>query len=239
MEFFIRRYVKGQKNSGTSDIYTSQHTVDRNEFEDISNTFGSGKYLLCVRGKGIRGFRKLDEYFVEDNLVFAADEVIGVKQEIKLAEMSSDDLLGIMGSMIKNAPADGLNNSKFMGDLSRFHAELSSRDSSNNSSDNYIPESFDAPDMQPLVSAGFPIGTTVTSFALGAFTGGIVVYLMNKSTMDELKSQINTLESSVKNAEESINSLKKKADSIEMRGPPSMDQMFLSSYNRRNGLSGL
>jgi len=238
MEFFIRRYIKGQKNSGTSDIYTSQHTVDRNEFEDISNTFGSGKYLLCVRGKGIRGFRKLDEYFVEDNLVFAADEVIGVKQEIKLAEMSSDDLLGIMGSMIKNAPADGLNNSKFMGDLSSFHAELSSRGSVQES-EHYIPESFEAPDMQPLVGAGFPIGTTVTSFALGAFTGGIVVYLMNKSTMDELKSQINSLESSVKNAEESINNLKKKADSIQLRGPPSMDQMFLASYNRGNGLSGL
>jgi len=238
MEFFIRRYVKGQKNSGTSDIYTSQHPVDREEFEDISNTFGAGKYLLCVRGKGIRGFKKIDEYFVEENLIFASDDVIGVKQEIKLAEMSSNDLLDVMGSMIKNAPADGLNNPKFMSDLSRFHSELSSRNS-DYEAENYVPESFNAPENQPLVSAGFPIGTTVTSFALGAFTGGIVVYLMNKSTMDELKSQIQTLESSVQKAEESINTLKKKAESIEMRGPPSMDQMFLSSYNRRNGLSGL
>jgi hypothetical protein len=238
MEFFIRRYVKGKKNSGTSDIYTSEHMIGREEFEDISNTFGAGKYLLCVRGKGIRGFRKVDEYFVEENLIFAADDVIGVKQEIKLAEMSSDDLLDIMGSMIKNAPSDGLNNSKFMSDLSRFHAELATRKGVQES-ENYIPESFEAPINQPLVSAGFPIGTTVTSFALGAFTGGIVVYLMNKSAMDDLKSQIQTLESSVKSAEESINSLKKKADSIQQKGPLSMDQMFLSSYNGRNGLSGL
>jgi len=238
MEFFIRRYIKGLKNSGTSDIYTSRHPVLREEFEDISNNFGPGKYLLCSRGKGIRGFKKLDEYFVEENLIFAADDVIGVKQEIKLAEMSSGDLLNVMGSMIKNAPADGLNNSKFMSDLSRFHSELDSRNSSQDmnvlDSENYL-----LPDMQPLVSAGFPVGATVTSFALGALTGGIVIWLLNKSTVDELKSQIQSLESSVKNAEESINNLKKKAETIQNNGPLNMDKMFLSSYNRRNGLSGL
>jgi len=239
MEFFIRRYVRGLKNSGTSDIFVSDVMISNEKFEEQCNMHGSGKYLLCIRGKGIRGFKKLDEFFIEeDKLVFAADDIIGLKQEVKLSEMTSNDLLNVMGSMLKNAPAEGVNNPKLMTDLSRFHAELSSRDGLQES-EMFNSPNYELPQMESLVSAGFPIGTTVTSFALGALTGGIVIWLLNKSTVDELKSQIQNLESSVKNAEESINNLKVKAENIQNSIPMNMDQMFLSSYNRRNGLSGL
>jgi len=239
MEFFIRRYVKGLKNSGTSDIFVSDALISNEKFEEICSKHGSGKYLLCIRGKGIRGFKKLDEFFIEeDKLVFAADDIIGLRQEVKLSEMSSNNLLDIMGSMIKNAPAEGLNNPKLMSDLSRFHAELSSRDSVQES-EMFNSPNYDLPQMESLVSAGFPIGPTVTSFALGALTGGIIIWLLNKSNIDDLKTQIQNLESSVKGAEESINKLKRKAESIQNNIPLNMNQMFLSSYNRRNGLSGL
>lgn len=65
MEFFIRRYSKGKKGSGTQDVLTSKTPIPTHDFVSISKKEGVGKYLLCARGKGIRGFKKLDEYVVE------------------------------------------------------------------------------------------------------------------------------------------------------------------------------
>ena len=92
-----------------------------------------------------------------------------------------------------------------MADLETFHAELSSRTSE--------PVHAHSAE-QPLVSAGFPVGNVVTSFVLGALTGGVVIWLVQKKTIDDLKSQISSLEKSVKEAEEAISSVKKQAERI-------------------------
>ena len=100
--------------------------------------------------------------------------------------------------MIKSAPNDVEGQQKFLSDLESFHAELESR----NTEQTVVKDAE-----QPLVSAGFPIGTTVTSFVMGALAGGIVVWLVQKNTIDDLKSQISQLEGSIKEAEEYLKAL--------------------------------
>ena len=137
-----------------------------------------------------------------------------------MSALSSEEILDVMGSMISKAPKTPEGNASFMNDLKTFHSELSSR------------RSYSAD--EPLISAGFPIGPSISSFALGALTGGVVIWLIQKKSMDELKSQISSLETSVKEAEEAIKQVKKKADNSENR-PMSVDQAFMNSFNNLNG----
>ena len=139
-----------------------------------------------------------------------------------------------MGNMINNAPQDAEGQGKFMSDLQSFHAELESRGGVTPS----VPHQAED---QPLVSAGFPIGTSVVSFVLGAVTGGLAVWYVQKNTIDELKIQISNLEGTVQKAEEAIESVKKKAEEIEKnnnRAPQRIlnaDDIFLSQYNSMMG----
>ena len=228
MEFFIRKYSKGKKGSGTQDIWVSQSPISTKDFMSISAEEGVGKYLLCARGKGIRGFKKLDDFIVgAENRIFDA-ETISVKQNVDITALSSEEILSIMGSMINQSPNSPEGQQKFMADLQTFHSELSSRNGEPSTIQDFGAE-------QPLVSAGFPIGSTVTSFVLGALTGGVVIWLAQKKTMDDLKSQIDKLESSVKDAEEAIKSVKKQAEKIEKRTELTLDQKFMSQFNSMNG----
>ncbi len=226
MKFFIRQYLRGKKGSGTQDVHTSDSPISYEEFKDISDTCGEGKYLLCARGKGIRGFKKLDEYLCDSPSIIFNAETVAVKQNINLEELSSEEIISLFGNMIKSAPNDADGQQKFLSDLESFHAELESRN---------LEQTVMKDAEQPLVSAGFPIGTSVTSFVMGALAGGIIVWLVQKNTIDDLKSQISQMEGSIKEAEESISRVKKQADSLERRNAKTLDDHFLDSYNRMNG----
>jgi len=227
MQFFIRRYLKGLKGSGTDDVFVSDDPISNNEFEGISSTKGVGKYLLCARGKGIRGFKKLSEFIVGADVPIAfAAETIQVKQNLDLQLLSESELLDLMGNMIKNAPNTPDGQMKFKADLETFHAELATRKSTTINTH----ASEDA-----LVSAGFPIGTTITSFILGALSGGVVVWLIQKNAIDDLKAQISSLEGTIKGAEEAIKSVKKKTEALERKSTPTVDEMFMADFNRLDG----
>jgi len=229
MEFFIRRYLKGLKGSGTSDVYLAKTPISESEFESICSEIGEGKYNLCVRGKGIRGFKKLSDCIIEEQkLAFAADEIVSVNQNLHLSELSNAEIMGLMGNMISNAPVDAMGQQKFLGDLQTFHAELESRQTHNTHPPEIRMNSEDS-----IVGAGFSIGKSLPSFALGVVAGGVLVYLMNKSTIDSLKEQVEQLNGSIKDAEESLNNIKKKAEGV--NGSFNFHQKMLSDYNRTNG----
>tara|TARA_R110000824_G_scaffold73688_3_gene187630 strand:+ start:1296 stop:1988 length:693 start_codon:yes stop_codon:yes gene_type:complete len=227
MQFFIRRYLKGLKGSGTDDLFVSEDPISHDEFENISHTTGEGKYLLCARGKGIRGFKKLSEFIVgnETPLAFTA-ETVQVKKNLDLSLLSEEELIDLMGNMIKQAPTTPETQEKFKTDLISFHAELATRRNT--------PINAHAAE-DALVSAGFPIGTTVTSFILGALSGGIVVWLIQKNAIDDLKGQIASLEGTIKEAETAIESVKKKTEELEKKSVPTVDELFMADFNRMNG----
>ena len=131
-----------------------------------------------------------------------------------------------MGNMIKQAPTTPETQEKFKTDLISFHAELATRRNT--------PINAHAAE-DALVSAGFPIGTTVTSFILGALSGGIVVWLIQKNAIDDLKGQIASLEGTIKEAETAIESVKKKTEELEKKSVPTVDELFMADFNRMNG----
>ena len=230
MEFFIRRYQKGVRGSGTSDVFVSKTPLSQTEFEDICTSIGKGKYNLCVRGKGIKGFKKMSEHIVvEEKLVFNADEIVSVQQNLPLSSLSDKEIMDLMGNMIEKAPSDMVGQDKFMADLKRFHAELDSRKA------NPVQQqtNFEAQEGS-IVGAGFSVGRSIPSFALGVVAGGVLVYLLNKSTIDALKQQVDELNKSIKDAESSLNTIKKNAESI---NNPFSPHNMISRYNQSFGIN--
>ena len=62
MEFFIRAYGVSDSNKSSKDIFKSEFPISNDEFINECNKLNAKKFLLCVRGRGIKGFKKLDEY---------------------------------------------------------------------------------------------------------------------------------------------------------------------------------
>jgi hypothetical protein len=76
MVYFIRRYQKGVKGSGTKDLLSSETEITVPMFIQLAEMTGPGKYILGQRGKGIRGFKKITDTIInspEEMLVFAAE----------------------------------------------------------------------------------------------------------------------------------------------------------------------
>ena len=94
MVYFIRRYQKGVKGSGTKDLLSSETEITVPMFLQLAEMTGSGKYVLGQRGKGIRGFKKLTDTIIhsaEEMRVFAAE---GEKEAEAMEEVVEDsDLL--------------------------------------------------------------------------------------------------------------------------------------------------
>ena len=85
-----------------------------------------------------------------------------------------------------------------------------------------------------LASAGFPIGSKIATFMIGALTGGVVVYLIHKKKIDSLNDEIASLKNTVKEAQEAIKTVEKKTE--ELSQPMSFDQKMLNSFNAMNGV---
>jgi len=90
MVYFIRRYQKGVKGSGTKDLLSSETEITVPMFLQLAEMTGSGKYVLGQRGKGIRGFKKLTDTIIhsaEEMRVFAAE---GEKEAEAMEEVVED-----------------------------------------------------------------------------------------------------------------------------------------------------
>lgn len=213
MVYFIRRFLKGQKQSGTQDIWSGSEPMTDTDFSTFSELFGEGKYLMCVRGKGIRGFRKLAEHHVSPKkLIFAAEEnVVSVQSEVRVQDLNNNQLVGALTQAAEE------------GDVQSLQAEIESRLNAmqNNNADDV------------LVSAGFPIGSKIATFMVGALTGGVVVYLIHKQKIDTLNDEIASLKATVKGAEESIKKIEKKTEALS--NPMTFEQSLMRNYNQMNG----
>jgi len=215
MVYFIRRFLKGQKHSGTKDIWTSDEPMTDGDFQQFTSLYGEGKYLMCVRGVGIRGFKKLAESNVQPRpLVFSAEEnVVAVNSEVIVSDLSNTQLVGAV-----EQGAEGQ-------DMKPLMVEIEKRL-------NAIQQ-HSADDV--LVSAGFPVGSKITTFMIGALSGGVVVYLIHKQKIDNLNHEIAELKNMVHKAEESIKKIEKKTESL--RNPMTFEQNLMRNYNQTQGYS--
>ena len=163
--FFIRRYVKGNHQSGTKNVFEWDERPSIMDFIYTCEAVGEGKYVLFERGVGIRGMRKINEYTVKlseivenrhpeasenngytvrskENLepsiaemvVFAAEEmgvesdtILAVKKNMKLSDLSDDELVGMLEQVSDTEVASAEGFGKYQGDLKALLKEFKKR----------------------------------------------------------------------------------------------------------------
>ena len=213
MVYFIRRFLKGEKSSGTQDIWSADSPMNDDDFHQFTSLYGEGKYIMCVRGAGIRGFKKIAESLISPkNLVFAAeDATVAVQSQVNVSDLNNSQLVGAL-----TQAAESEDNTTLMSELeSRLNAMQTNQ----------------ADDV--LVSAGFPIGSKIATFMVGALSGGVVVYLIHKQKIDTLNDEISSLKQTMKNAEESIKKIEKKTETLS--NPATFEQSLMKNFNQMQG----
>tara|TARA_R110000824_G_scaffold5175_5_gene23999 strand:+ start:544 stop:1296 length:753 start_codon:yes stop_codon:yes gene_type:complete len=244
--FFLRSYKKGSAKSGTTDIQTWDNFPGFDEFKSVCEANGEGKYVLFERGKGIRGMRKVNEYFIEaktahnetnlnDLLVFAAEEfgletdtLLSVKQKMPIGNMSDDELMNVLDQMTKGAEGQGT-----LGrDVKAVMGELKNRVVTNPAT-TAIKEA----ESSPLKKLGFGAGMLVGG--LGGVAATAVYY---RQQISEMETRLAAMESSMKETE---TELRKETDEIKRKQKAeeavrqydanmNLDTAFLSAFNRKH-----
>jgi len=257
MVWFVRRYQKGVKNSGTRDLVVSDTEISISDFVAFAHQTGPGKYLLGQRGNGIRGFRKITDCIVDEPSVSAswmsseptkvfAAESVSVKRNIQLGDLSDTELMDLMGSMADSDIKSAEEFSKFKADLTSIHTEISRRGlgATETSSE---PPTIKRAESAPIASAGFAVGKG--NMAMG-FVGGILVGVVGtmyyyKSKMDAINTQIDQINKQLNEAESAIKRAEsreaKRAEAKEAQpknkpsGKMNWDNWFLNQFNSGNG----
>ena len=244
MTFFVRRYQKGIKNSGTQDILTSEDEISLTDFVGLAHQTGPGKYLLGERGRGIRGFRKITDCIVEPTQVFAA-ETVQVRRTLKLQDMSDSELMELLGSMSKTTLNSPEELTTFQEDLNNIHRELARRSGGSTS----VSKSAEGSSPSPAIaSAGFAVGNK-SAAAMGLVAGLVIGALGTswyyKSKIDALQATIDRFDTKLQEAESYMKKAEERetkraaAEAAKARYDASMQNgvggLFLSDYNRRNG----
>ena len=227
ISYFVRRYVKGVKGSGTKDLLKMDEAPQ--DFPALVEPFGPGKYILFSRQKGVRGFSKMLEHIVGEPVKAFAAESVSVKQEVNVEQVPTDQLKTLLADMISNPKSS----EDFASDLETVYKEVMSRAET---------QGFAAPagdNSQGLINKHSILGFTV-----GAVGAGVVVNQMKNKEIDELKALIEKQSETVTQLTETVKRSeheRKKAMAAEtakqkmMRQKMGMDSEFLSEYNRANG----
>ena len=256
MPYFIRRYQSGVKNSGTTDILTSEVEISIPTFVMLAESTGPGKYLLCERGPGIRGFRKITDCIIEDveetvssyraepeELLFAAEDSVSVKRNLSLKDMSNDDLMDLMASMESANITSEEEFKKFRKDLAAINREMRRRMMTTELS---AERAFTGPTAAkvPIASAAFGISPTqagLLGVAVGGLGGvlGTAFYYRSKidnlgSEMESVKKMLAEAEVAIKRAEDNSKKAAESAKKAEqMNQNDFFDMNLLGSYQNR------
>lgn len=243
--FFLRSYQKGNAKSGTTDIQTWETFPGFEEFKSVCESNGDGKYVLFERGKGIRGMRKVNEYFVEtknikhesnlsDLLVFAAEEfgvetdtLLSVKQKLPIGDMSDTELIGVLDQMTKGAEGQG----SLAKDVTAIMGELKKRVGGSNT------HSIKQAETNPIKKLGFGAGMLVGG--LGGVAATAVYY---RQQISDMETRLAAMESSMKETETELRKeteeLKRKQKAEEavrqFDAGMNLDSAFLSAFNRKH-----
>ena len=110
MEYFIRAYGVEEGDKTIKEFCKSKTPISIPEFKEECNKIRAKKFLLCVRGRGIKGFKKLDEYVMDEETEIFNAETISVNQKL----VSNSEILNLMDNMVKNPPMDSDGQEKFM-----------------------------------------------------------------------------------------------------------------------------
>lgn len=215
MAYFIRRYQKGVKNSGTTDVVVSEVEIPMDTFINLAHATGPGKYILGERGKGIRGFRKITDCIVEPEqdltsfsteLVFHAEDSISVKRNLRLSDMSDRELVDLMNSMESAEITSDAEFSKFRKDLANINREIRRRMVAGGTMEADAAFEAEAP-KGPIASAAYGV-SPIMAGSIGAVLGGLAAAIGTavyyRSKIDSLSAQIDGVSQKLQEAEIAI-----------------------------------
>ena len=227
ISYFVRRYVKGVKGSGTKDLIKMDEAPQ--DFASLVEPFGPGKYILFNRQKGVRGFSKMIEHIVAEPIKAFAAESVSVKQNVDVGQVPTDQLKTLLSDMISKPQGS----EDFAADMQKVYNEILSRADP--------IETLAAPGTN---SAGWINKQSTLGFVVGAAVVGGTVYQIKNKEINELKELIEKQSETVTELAETVKLAehhRKKAESAEsakqkmMRQKMGMDSEFLSEFNRANG----
>jgi hypothetical protein len=227
ISYFVRRYVKGVKGSGTKDLIKMDEAPQ--DFASLVEPFGPGKYILFNRQKGVRGFSKMIEHIVAEPIKAFAAESVSVKQNVDVGQVPTNQLKTLLSDMISKPQGS----EDFANDMQKVYNEILSRADP--------IETLAAPGIN---SAGWINKQSTLGFVVGAAVVGSTVYQIKNKEINELKELIEKQSETVTKLAETVKLAehhRKKAELAEsakqkmMRQKMGMDSEFLSEFNRANG----
>lgn len=227
ISYFVRRYVKGVKGSGTKDLIKMDEAPQ--DFASLVEPFGPGKYILFNRQKGVRGFSKMIEHIVAEPIKAFAAESVSVKQNVDVGQVPTNQLKTLLSDMISKPQGS----EDFAADMQKVYNEILSRADP--------IETLAAPGIN---SAGWINKQSTLGFVVGAAVVGSTVYQIKNKEINELKELIEKQSETVTKLAETVKLAehhRKKAELAEsakqkmMRQKMGMDSEFLSEFNRANG----
>lgn len=245
--YAVRHYLKGV-SSGNKDIWSGDYVPSESE---VVGEFGAaGKYVVFRRGKGIKGMQKVAQYGPFKNgkahsewtpKMFAAEDSLTVRKEIKLSELSDDDLEQLYDSML-DTPVEGEEDfEKFTSDVKRVKAEMFSRmrsraevvaaEVATEVASEPLAE-VDNPPVAMNAETGTKFGVAAVTIAgvLGLVAGGVFQEVRWRRKADEMVAALRRLEDKLDKMERD----QKHADNHPQAFAPFAPHNLLRSYSASN-----
>lgn len=260
--FFLRRYVEGIHQSGTTNVAEWEERPSILEFITECESQGQGKFVLFERGAGIRGMRKINEYVVKipensipasessphdikdsnsmsEMLVFAAEElgvekdtILAVKKNMKMSDLSDDELVGVLDQITETDVSSAEDFETFKADLKGLMKEFRKR-----STDMSLSEQLES-EGKTNKALNFGAG-----FVVGGIGGVLATMQHYKGKMSSLEEKVMAMESSVKETENRLQEQSKEMEKQkraeeavrQFDNRMGLDSRFLSTFNNQNG----
>ncbi len=258
MVYAVRQYIKGVKGTGTKDLWVGDEIPSRNA---LFERFGcEGKFVVMERGKGIRGMRKVAEYIgtsIEDSepltkssfsrmdyrpmthsewmpKVFAAENSLSVRKEIKLNELTDEELNALWGSMLETPVESDDDHRRFVDDNEKLREEIHRR-SKENATDTKSAETDSTDSVVESVSGGMGMGTVVTAGVAGLVAGAVLQEVRWKRRIDEAENRIRRLEEMLDSMSENADTKAAEQRAVANGGGSLATHNVLRAYNARSG----
>ncbi len=263
--FFIRRYVKGNHQSGTKNVFEWEERPSIMDFIYTCEANGEGKYVLFERGAGIRGMQKINEYTVNlsenvENRHPEDDANNGntVRHEPSIAEMvvfaaeemgvDSDTILAVK----KNMKMSDLSDDELVGMLDqisetevasaegfgKYQGDLKAllKEFRKRSSDMSLTKEAEKSSSNGRLNM-------ISMFAAGGIVGALTTAGHYKKKINDMEERFGALEASMAETEKTV---KKQAKEMEKKEKSAeavrqfdsrigMDATFLNTFNNNNG----
>ena len=233
--FFVRCYRKGAAKSGTTNLAEWDECPNLNDFVNLCNSNGHGKYILFQRGKGIRGMKKVNEYIVSQRasenkesstaqqngtnngsiselLVFAAEEMgieapsIALKKNVSADSLDDAELLDVMESMVTSKVANAEEFESFSADIKALLKEVRKRGMSSEGYSEAVAKNAEG---EPLGKKGMGF---LAGMVVGGLTGAGATAYHYKGKITEMEERFGALEASMAETEKTV---KKQAKEME------------------------